>query len=105
MKNAIGRELPETIGSYRVRPYAGPYSIPDDYPVQSQRRQIRPHDRKLLASLREAVELSGLQDGMTISFHHCFREGDRLIGQVLEVCRELGLKDLCFAPSAVVNLP
>ena len=41
---------------------------------------------------------------MTISFHHCFREGDQVIGQVLTAIRELGIKGLRFAPSAVVNI-
>ena len=41
---------------------------------------------------------------MTISFHHSFREGDKIIGQVLLAIRALGIKDLKFAPSAVVNI-
>ena len=41
---------------------------------------------------------------MTISFHHSFREGDMVIGQVLTAIRELGIKGLRFAPSAVVNV-
>ena len=29
-------------------------------------------DRKLCANLEEAIRRSGLQDGMTVSFHHIF---------------------------------
>ena len=47
---------------------------------------------KLVPSLEEAIRLSGLEDGMTISFHHSFREGDKIIGQVLTAIRELGIK-------------
>ena len=32
-------------------------------------------DTKLVKSIREAVQLSGLKDGMTVSFHHHLRRG------------------------------
>ena len=31
---------------------------------------------KLVNSIREAVQLAGLKDGMTVSFHHHLRNGD-----------------------------
>ena len=43
--------------------------------------------RKLCSSLEEAIKRSGLQDGMTISFHHGFREGDKVIN---DGCRYFG---------------
>ena len=67
-------------------------------------RHRLPEEKKLLGSLKEAIVKSGLRDGMTISFHHCFREGDMIIGQVLETISEMGIKELRFAPSAVVNI-
>ena len=105
--NSLGRELPEKIGDYIVRPYMGPATTPAlTAPVVTRRTAGHrvPGDIKLKASLKDAVIASGLKDGMTISFHHCFREGDRVIGQVLTVIRELGIKSLRFAPSAVVNI-
>ena len=105
MKNAIGRELPESICGRQIRPY-GCVTDPVKTPVQSMRCHKAVRSRtKLVGSLREAIEASGLRDGMTISFHHCFREGDRVIGQVLSAIRSLGIGSLRFAPSAVVNLP
>ena len=50
------------------------------------------HNRKLCASLEEAVARSGLQDGMTISFHHAFREGDRVINTVVALLARMGFK-------------
>ena len=38
---------------------------------------------KLLHSLREALEAAGLQDGMTVSFHHHLRNGDYILNLVL----------------------
>ena len=35
MKNAVGREIPEQIGNYVVRPYTGAYDgVPSSTPVQ-----------------------------------------------------------------------
>ena len=33
-------------------------------------------ERKLVKSIREAIELSGLKSGMSVSFHHHLRNGD-----------------------------
>ena len=108
IKNAVGRELPESIGTYRVRPFAGVDAMDCSSagPVVSNRRlgTVRPGEEKLKPDLRAAILASGLADGMTISFHHSFREGDQVIGQVLAAIRELGIKNLKFAPSAVVNI-
>jgi citrate lyase subunit alpha/citrate CoA-transferase len=105
--NSVGRELPESIGDYVVRPYQGAYVIPAPSKTVVTKRTMGhrvPGDTKLVASLKDAVIASGLKDGMTISFHHSFREGDQIIGQVLTAIRELGIKGLRFAPSAVVNI-
>lgn len=107
MINAVGRELPEKIGSYIVRPYAGPsQTIEAQQPVCSQRipKKRQTAGTKLLPDLKAAIQACGLADGMTISFHHSFREGDQIIGQVLTAIKELGIKGLRFAPSAVVNI-
>ena len=81
IKNAVGRELPEMIGTYQVRPFAGIDSdCSSDQPVMSNRRPstVKPGKKKLQPGLKAAVEASGLKDGMTISFHHSFREGDQV---------------------------
>ena len=39
---------------------------------------------KVVNSLREAIRLCGLEDGMTISFHHCLRGGDAVSVQIAE---------------------
>lgn len=105
--NSLGRELPERVGDYTVKPYQGAYEPQSAAgPVITKRTAGHrvPGDTKLLPNLKEAILASGLKDGMTISFHHSFREGDQIIGQVLTTIRELGIKGLRFAPSAVVNI-
>lgn len=63
----------------------------------------RKHTRKLCASLEEAVRKSGLRDGMTISFHHAFREGDRVINQVVATLAKMGFKNLTLASSSLMT--
>ena len=59
--------------------------------------------RKLCVSLEDAIRRSGLRDGMTISFHHAFREGDKVINQVVNKLAEMGFKDLTLATSSLLN--
>ncbi len=90
MINAVGREIPEKIGSYVVKPYAGPMeTIQADAPVVSKRMPSKRAvgENKLLPDLKAAILATGLKDGMIISFHHSFREGDKIIGQVLTAIR------------------
>ena len=105
-ENLVGRQLPEQVGSYRVKPYAGPGGD-QSYggPVKTCRKPSRASgNSKIMPDLVSAIRASGLRDGMTISFHHCFREGDYAIGMVLTAIRSLGIRNLRFAPSAVINL-
>ena len=44
------------------------------------------------SSIKEAVKLAGVKDGMTISFHHHLRNGDYVLNMVLEAIAELGIK-------------
>ncbi|AFJ45778.1 citrate lyase subunit alpha [Shimwellia blattae] len=59
--------------------------------------------RKLCASLEQAVERSGLKNGMTISFHHAFREGDQVINQVVATLARMGFRDLTLASSSLMT--
>lgn len=56
---------------------------------------------KMLPSIREAIIKSGLKDGMTISFHHHFRNGDYIVNMVLDEIAKLGIKDLTVAASSL----
>lgn len=61
------------------------------------------HQRKLCDSLEQAIARSGLRDGMTISFHHAFREGDRTINLVVATLARLGFKNLTLASSSLMT--
>ncbi|MEA9391923.1 citrate lyase subunit alpha [Acerihabitans sp. TG2] len=61
------------------------------------------HHRKLCDSLEQAIERSGLRDGMTISFHHAFREGDMVINRVVLTLARMGFKNLTLASSSLMT--
>lgn len=102
--NKVGRDIPQE--------FADQYGIYDDLftnvkPHTEASRQInavKPGDQKLLASIREAIEKTGLKDGMTIFFHHHFREGDYVINMVMDEIARMGIKDLTIAPSSIANV-
>ncbi|MGX2969271.1 citrate lyase subunit alpha [Ursidibacter sp. B-7004-1] len=60
-------------------------------------------DRKLCNSLEEAILRSGLKDGMTVSFHHAFRNGDMVVNLVMNKIAEMGYKNLVLASSSLID--
>lgn len=58
---------------------------------------------KVLNSLKEAIEKAGIKDGMTISFHHHFRAGDKLVMMVADLLADMGLKNIRIASSSLAN--
>lgn len=57
-----------------------------------------------VTSLEEAIRRSGLRDGMTISFHHHFRGGDKVVNLVVAQLAEMGFKDLHLAASSLSDV-
>jgi citrate lyase subunit alpha/citrate CoA-transferase len=102
--NAAGRIVPEYVNGRAETPYMGIGShkpearkygprIPSclDYPSNGD---------KLIPSLKEALVRSGLGDGMTISTHHHFRNGDLLANMIFDIAHDMHIKDLIWFPSA-----
>ncbi len=57
-----------------------------------------------VVTLEEAIKRSGLRDGMTISFHHHFRGGDKVINLVVAKLAEMGYKNLHLASSSLIDV-
>ncbi len=57
-----------------------------------------------VVSLEEAIRRSGLKDGMTISFHHHFRGGDKVLNLVVDKLAAMGYKDLKLAASSLSDV-
>jgi len=58
---------------------------------------------KLVNSIREAISLAGLKDGMTVSFHHHLRNGDFVLNMVMEEIAQLGIRDLTVNASSLFD--
>ncbi|MGA1819538.1 MAG: citrate lyase subunit alpha [Thermoplasmatota archaeon] len=101
--NSKGRTVPDRMGDMELVPYSTHLGIkpPVRREIGRVTRWRRPGDTKLLSSIDEAIERTGLSDGMTISFHHHLRNGDKVLNMVLERIRKKGLKDLRLYPSAL----
>ena len=57
-----------------------------------------------VVTLEEAIRRSGLKDGMTISFHHHFRGGDKVVNLVVAKLAEMGFKNLHLAASSLSDV-
>ena len=105
MINAVGRDIPdEILRETGKEPFQGNY-YKDGVPFTKAGPTIRPvmnHDHsKLVGSIREALEKCGARDGMCVSFHHHFREGDLIVNMVMEEIHKMGFKDITIAATSL----
>jgi citrate lyase subunit alpha/citrate CoA-transferase len=104
ISNALGRAIPETINGTPAVPYQGvgafrptghkaapPIRTCADYPADGDKR---------VATIADALVAAGLEDGMTISTHHHFRNGDLVANLVFDAVKALGKKNIRWFPSA-----
>lgn len=104
VKNAAGRLVPRLINGVEHAPYQGigkfrpkyrkatpPAATCADYPTDGN---------KVVLDIKTALQKCGIKDGMTISSHHHFRDGDLVANQVFDAAAEIGVKDLRWFPSA-----
>ncbi len=104
VKNAAGRLVPTEVNGKPAVPFKGVGKhIPSGnkaapmiescvhYPADGDKR---------VPSIKEALKRCGIKDGMTLSSHHHFRNGDLVANQVFDAAAELGIKDLVWFPSA-----
>ncbi|WPC41232.1 citrate lyase subunit alpha [Clostridium sp. JS66] len=104
MKNVIGREIPDEVLEGR-RIFKGQFAHNEEIAkVAPTIKHVNPDEAKLLDSLEEAIKKTGLKDGMTISFHHHFREGDFVLNMVMDVIYKMGIKNLTVAASSLSNV-
>ena len=95
--------LPQSIEGYGcVRPFTGAFTnlgTATRAPVSLH--SARPGVAKVLPSLKVAIEVCGLKDGATLSFHHHLRNGDGVLNAVLAEAARMGLHDLWIAASSL----
>lgn len=102
--NQVNKEIPQEYAEkYQI--YAGELAHINAYQEASRKIEpVRPRASKMVKDLREAIEKTGLQDGMTISFHHHFREGDFVMNRVMQEIADMGFKNISIAPSSIANV-
>jgi len=111
LQTKAGRLVPAEVNGRDVIPYAGvgenrpqgnqaapPIRSCADYPADGDKRVHAEGD--MVAKLKVALAHAGLKDGMTISTHHHFRNGDLVANAVFDAAKALGVKDLRWFPSA-----
>ena len=104
VKNAAGRMVPTMVNGQAQVPFQGvgqykptgrktapPVRSCADYPADGN---------KIVADIKTALKNAGLRDGMRVSSHHHFRNGDLVANAVFQAAAELGVKDLIWFPSA-----
>jgi citrate lyase subunit alpha / citrate CoA-transferase len=103
-RNAAGRLVPTVVNGVEQIPFAGinqhrPTGRKAAPPVRSSIDYPRNGDKRV-PDLATALKLCGLRDGMTISSHHHFRDGDVVALDTLQTAAKMGAKDLVWFPSA-----
>lgn len=96
--NELGRNIPESLpgfGTLRA------FSAASAFMAGKLNEQKRKPDAKLYANLDAALDAVGIASGMTISFHHHFREGDLVVNMVIEALARRGIRDLVLASSSL----
>ena len=105
MKNAVGREIPDSLLQDGREVYQGKNHRDGQY-VQKVAPKTRiyeqPQESKIIPTLAEALRACGARDGMTFSFHHHLRNGDYVVNMVMKTAiEELGLSDLTIAATSL----
>jgi len=102
--NAAGRSVPSVINGETHIPYKGVgRHIPEGRKFAPRIPSCAnyPSDgNKTVATLKEALVKAGIRDGMTVSTHHHFRDGDLVAIRLFDAIHELGIKNIRWFPSA-----
>ncbi|MBA1434039.1 citrate lyase subunit alpha [Bombilactobacillus bombi] len=104
MKNSVNRQLPEEImQQLGYQAFQSTEIGSPDIQRVAPKVHVSTGNDKLCTSLEEVVKKT-VQDGMTISFHHHFRNGDFVFNQVMRIIIDAGIKNLTLAPSSLTGV-
>jgi len=102
--NSIGRRIPKSVDGKLLKPFRGAFTDPVEGNVVSRAIPLtrsRGKINKVVSNWNELFDNLQPKSGMTVSFHHHLRNGDRLVNEVMRLLAERGLKNLAVAPSAL----
>lgn len=105
MLNAVGREIPEEILELTGKEVFQGNSHFDGKEFQRHGPKtacvINSNGSKLENSIHDVLVKCGIRDGMTVSFHHHFREGDFIVNMVMEEIHKMGIRDITICASSL----
>lgn len=105
MKNAVGREIPDEILRLTGKDvfHGSHYYDGFEYKKDGPRTKcvINSNESKLVKNLREALIKCNIRDGMTLGFHHHFRDGDYVVNMVMKEIHDMGIKDITICASSL----
>ena len=95
MKNSLGRFVDAEFA---------PFTTSNTF-LNKQRKLISEkktsNENKLVQSISEVFDKLQITDGMTLSFHHHLRDGDRVLNLVASEIKKRNLKNMILAPSSI----
>ena len=105
MINAVGREIPEEILKLTGKEvFQGNHHF-DGHVFEKHgpmtRCVINSEGSKVVDSIHDVLAKCGIKDGMTVSFHHHFREGDYVVNMVMKEIHDMGIKDITICASSL----
>ncbi len=104
VKNTAGRYVPVEINGLKSEPFQGVGAYKPKgrkaAPKISSCIDFPEDGNKIVPDLKTALIKAGIRDGVTISTHHHFRNGDYVANQIFDIAAELGIKNLRWFPSA-----
>lgn len=105
MLNAVGRDIPEEILKATGKEvFQGVHHF-DGHVYKKHgpetRCVINSDGSKLVDSIHEVLVKCGIKDGMTLGFHHHFREGDYVVNMVMREIHAMGIKDITSCASSL----
>ncbi|GEO78830.1 citrate lyase alpha subunit [Companilactobacillus mindensis DSM 14500] len=105
MLNKVNREIPDDIlKDKNYKPFTTTEIGDPETTYVAHQVKVSQGDNKLVDSIPEVIGKTGLKNGMTISFHHHFREGDFVFNMVMQEIINEGFQDLTLAPSSLTNV-
>lgn len=104
--NSVGRKIPKYIeGIGELKAFQGAFAYePVGEKASLKISKVTPKDNKVVDNIRKSLELCEIKDGMTISFHHHFRNGDYLVNMVVDEIASMGIKDITIAASSLQSI-
>jgi citrate lyase subunit alpha / citrate CoA-transferase len=104
MLNSVGREIPDELLVDGKQVFQGSLSRHNktyQKAAPTVKSVVAPSATKVLHSISEALIKCAIADGMTLSFHHHFREGDYIVNMVMAEVHKMGIKDITICATSL----